>query len=524
MVSAGPFGACSANGTQTRTETWARTVITQPANGGMACGPLTETRTGTQACTPPVTDYVMGVTATGTTSTATVTPVPSNRPNAGAGPVVGVAPLGSTPGSSSSRFAITSTTLFDTVIVSADTGVGAMNLRPMVVTQGYVEVRLAPPVFSVELAVTVPTQASGQTFMVQFAASLGTGPIGPYQSQSIALPPCIYTVSPVSSLPASAGNFSVNVTTATGCSWTASSPSSHITLASGSPGSGTGTAVFNFTANPTASIRSGTIRISYAGGMQDVVIAQAAACVYSASVSTVPVGAGSFNVLVTAGTGCSWTASSQSSHITLASGSPGSGNGTAVFNITANTTATVRPGTIRISYTGGSQDIPVQQAAGCVYTVPSTVTLPGSAGNFNVAVGTSTGCAWTASSLSSHITLVSGSPASGTTAVFSITANTQMLPRPGTVRISYAGGSQDVSVQQNPTGPVLINLQWDSGVDMDLHVIEPNGTHVYYAVPNGITARLVRDDSDGFGPEIISVQAGQAAAGIYQVYIVQFPG
>lgn len=43
------------DGLQTRTETWTRTILTQPANGGLACPALTETRTGTQACTvtPP---------------------------------------------------------------------------------------------------------------------------------------------------------------------------------------------------------------------------------------------------------------------------------------------------------------------------------------------------------------------------------------------------------------------------------------------------------------------------------------
>lgn len=50
LASAGPWGACQPDGTQTRTETWMRTVVTPPAHGGAVCGPLTETRTATQAC------------------------------------------------------------------------------------------------------------------------------------------------------------------------------------------------------------------------------------------------------------------------------------------------------------------------------------------------------------------------------------------------------------------------------------------------------------------------------------------
>jgi hypothetical protein len=47
-----PWGACT-GGQQTRTENWARAVITSPSNGGAACGPLTETRTAAQACSAP---------------------------------------------------------------------------------------------------------------------------------------------------------------------------------------------------------------------------------------------------------------------------------------------------------------------------------------------------------------------------------------------------------------------------------------------------------------------------------------
>lgn len=48
------LSAC-VNGTQTRTETWTRTILTQPANGGTACPSLIDIRTFTQSCstTPP---------------------------------------------------------------------------------------------------------------------------------------------------------------------------------------------------------------------------------------------------------------------------------------------------------------------------------------------------------------------------------------------------------------------------------------------------------------------------------------
>ena len=50
LQSATPWGLCT-GGQQSRTETWVRSVVTQPANGGAACGPLQEERIATQACT-----------------------------------------------------------------------------------------------------------------------------------------------------------------------------------------------------------------------------------------------------------------------------------------------------------------------------------------------------------------------------------------------------------------------------------------------------------------------------------------
>ncbi len=45
-----PWGVCS-GGQQTRTETWARSIITSPTGGGAACGVLEEQRTAAQTCT-----------------------------------------------------------------------------------------------------------------------------------------------------------------------------------------------------------------------------------------------------------------------------------------------------------------------------------------------------------------------------------------------------------------------------------------------------------------------------------------
>ena len=69
-----------------------------------------------------------------------------------------------------------------------------------------------------------------------------------------------------------------------------------------------------------------------------------------------------------------------------------------------------------------------------------------------------------------------------------------------------------------------VTLTGNSTADIDLHVIEPDGTHVYFASDTGVTTRLDVDDIDGFGPENIFVNTGGAAAGTYQIFIVHFSG
>jgi hypothetical protein len=70
------------------------------------------------------------------------------------------------------------------------------------------------------------------------------------------------------------------------------------------------------------------------------------------------------------------------------------------------------------------------------------------------------------------------------------------------------------------TGDLQVTLTWNSTADIDLHLLEPDLTHVYYDHKEGRSARLDFDDVDGFGPETIFAAAGRAMPGIYQIYII----
>jgi hypothetical protein len=74
------------------------------------------------------------------------------------------------------------------------------------------------------------------------------------------------------------------------------------------------------------------------------------------------------------------------------------------------------------------------------------------------------------------------------------------------------------------SGALRTTLTWNTTADIDLHVIEPSGAHVFYASRSGPTSTLDVDDVNGFGPENNFVATGRAVAGTYQIYIDHFAG
>lgn len=50
-------------------------------------------------------------------------------------------------------------------------------------------------------------------------------------------------------------------------------------------------------------------------------------------------------------------------------------------------------------------------------------------------------------------------------------------------------------------GAFTVTLDWDGSGDVDLHVFEPDNTHVYYSSRQGAVGYLDTDNTTGFGPE-----------------------
>ena len=159
---------------------------------------------------------------------------------------------------------------------------------------------------------------------------------------------CQFTLNPTEqTYSASSNSGSFNVTTQTGCSWTAGENCEWVEITSGSSGTGSGTVNYNVEANPLPQERECVITVE---GETFTITQDGADCqftlnpteqTYSASSNS-----GSFNV--TTQSGCSWTASEDCSWVEITSGS-GIGNGAVSYVIDPNNSGVERSCTIMVA-------------------------------------------------------------------------------------------------------------------------------------------------------------------------------
>lgn len=169
---------------------------------------------------------------------------------------------------------------------------------------------------------------------------------------------CTYSITPLSnSVAAAGGNGTVAVTAGSGCPWTATTSANWITVTSATSGTGNGSVSYQVAANPSTSLRTGTITI--AGQTQT--ITQAPGCAYTiTNVSSNASASGlTGTVLVATASFCSWTSTSSAGWISLASGAAGTGFGGVTYTVAPNTTSAARSGTVTIA----GQTLTVSQAA-----------------------------------------------------------------------------------------------------------------------------------------------------------------
>jgi hypothetical protein len=248
-------------------------------------------------------------------------------------------------------------------------------------------------------------------------------------------PNCINAINPTNVTVGASGSTgsTVAVTTSSSCAWTAVSNNAWITVTGGASGTGNGTVTYNVAANLSGASRVGTITI--AG--QTFTVNQSG-CVYTLNPTSAAHSAGGSTgstVTVTTTSGCSWTAVSNNTWITVTGGASGTGNGTVTYNVAANPDTSVRSGTINIA----GQIFTVNQAGSCVYTLNPTSAAHSAGGSTGstVTVTTTSGCSWTAVSNNAWITVTGGASGTGNgTVTYNVAANPDTSVRAGTITIA----------------------------------------------------------------------------------------
>lgn len=89
----------------------------------------------------------------------------------------------------------------------------------------------------------------------------------------------------------------------------------------------------------------------------------------------------------------------------------------------------------------------------------------------------------------------------------------------------FDGLSEKVQGVSVKIGDPQFTLIWDSDADLDLHVIEPGGSEIYWEVRKGKRAgELDVDDVDGLGPENIFWKKGDGPRGEYTWWVHYYGG
>jgi hypothetical protein len=198
---------------------------------------------------------------------------------------------------------------------------------------------------------------------VAFAVTACTKSTTPATPSSSAA--CTVTLgSTTTSVSASATTGTIAVTAASTCAWTAQASASFITISSGSSGTGNGSIAYSIAAN-TGAARAASIVVND----QTVAFTQAAPILLAPAACSVTVaptttkansGGGTVTVTVTGASNCSWTATSNSSFLTVPSTTT-TGSGTVAVTVAGNG-GPARSGTVTV----GGQTVTITQDPGLI--------------------------------------------------------------------------------------------------------------------------------------------------------------
>jgi hypothetical protein len=216
---------------------------------------------------------------------------------------------------------------------------------------------------TVQYAVAPNTTTSARTAVVTINGITTT--ITQAAATTAAPPPalnCSVAIAPSSAGAPASGvtGATVQVTAPAGCAWTATTGDPWIAITAGATGTGNGTVQYTVAPYTGLTPRSGTVTI----GGQTFTVTQAAVlppptCTYALSPTSFQFSPGrqQGTIQVTAGAGCSWTATSSATWLTFTSGTSGTGNGSVAIEAAPNNSGAARSATVTI----GGQTVTVTQ-------------------------------------------------------------------------------------------------------------------------------------------------------------------
>lgn len=172
-----------------------------------------------------------------------------------------------------------------------------------------------------------------------------------YALQTADTQTCSYSINPLGkSFTSRGGTGSVNVVAPNGCTWTATSNANWITFTSAT--SGTGNEIVDYVVRDNLATTPRTATLTIAGQTYTVTQSgESGGCTFTISptIKSFVRSGGVSSVSVTAGTGCSWSASSNANWITITSGSSATGNGVVNYSVSVNNSGFTRVGTMLIA-------------------------------------------------------------------------------------------------------------------------------------------------------------------------------
>lgn len=89
----------------------------------------------------------------------------------------------------------------------------------------------------------------------------------------------------------------------------------------------------------------------------------------------------------------------------------------------------------------------------------------------------------------------------------------------------FGSGGESIQGVAVKVGDPQFTLIWDTKADLDIHVLEPTGSEIYWEARNGKQGgELDVDDIDGFGPENVYWVQGKGPPGEYKWFVQYYGG